>query len=69
MTGFIRRTDLSRDRAEQRSTALLSEKVDAVVTNVDKKTCKLTLSIKARETAEEKQAMADFARQTAVPVL
>ena len=61
MTGFIRRTDLSRDRAEQRSDRFaVGEKVDAVVTNVDKKTRKLTLSIKARETAEEKQAMADF---------
>ena len=61
LTGFIRRTDLSRDRAEQRSDRFaIGEKVDAVVTNVDKKTRKLTLSIKARETAEEKQAMADF---------
>ncbi|MEL0290539.1 MAG: 30S ribosomal protein S1 [Alphaproteobacteria bacterium] len=61
MTGFIRRTDLSRDRAEQRADRFaVGEKVDAVVTNVDKKTRKLTLSIKARETAEEKQAMADF---------
>ncbi len=60
-TGFIRRTDLSRDRAEQRSDRFaVGEKVDAVVTNVDKKARKLTLSIKARETAEEKQAMADF---------
>ena len=61
MTGFIRRTDLSRDRAEQRSDRFaVGEKVDAVVTNIDKKAHKLTLSIKARETAEEKQAMADF---------
>ena len=61
ITGFIRRTDLSRDRAEQRSDRFaVGEKVDAFVTNVDKKTRKLTLSIKARETAEEKQAMADF---------
>ena len=61
LTGFIRRTDLSRDRAEQRSDRFaVGEKVDAVVTNADKKTRKLTLSIKARETAEEKQAMADF---------
>ena len=61
MTGFIRRTDLSRERADQRSDRFaVGEKVDAIVTNVDKKTRKLTLSIKARETAEEKQAMADF---------
>ena len=54
MTGFIRRTDLSRDRAEQRADRFaVGEKVGTVVTNVDKKTHKLTLSIKARETAEK----------------
>ena len=61
MTGFIRRTDLSRDRAEQRAERFaVGEKVDAVITSVDKKTRKLALSIKARETAEEKKAMAEF---------
>ena len=61
MTGFIRRIDLSRERAEQRADRFaVDEKVDAVITNIDKKTRKMTLSIKARETAEEKQAMADY---------
>ena len=61
MTGFIRRADLSRDRAEQRADRFaVGEKVDAIVTSVDKKTRKLSLSIKARESAEEKQAMAEF---------
>ena len=37
MTGFIRRTDLSRDRAEQRADRFaVGEKVDAIVTSVDK---------------------------------
>jgi len=61
MTGFIRRTDLSRDRAEQRVDRFaVGEKVDAIITSVDKKTRKLALSIKARESAEEKQAMAEY---------
>ena len=61
MTGFIRRTDLSRDRAEQRADRFaVGEKVDAIITSVDKKTRKLSLSIKARESVEEKQAMAEF---------
>ena len=61
LTGFIRRADLSRDRAEQRADRFaVGEKVDAVITNVDKKSRKLTLSIKARETAEEKQAVEEF---------
>ena len=61
MTGFIRRADLSRERSEQRADRFaVGEKVDAIISNVDKKTRKLTLSIKARETAEEKQAMAEY---------
>ena len=61
LTGFIRRADLSRDRAEQRTDRFaIGEKVDAVITNVDKKSRKLTLSIKARETAEEKQAVEEY---------
>ena len=61
LTGFIRRTDLSRDRAEQRADRFaVGEKVDAVITNIDKKSRKLTLSIKARETAEEKQAVEEY---------
>jgi len=61
ISGFIRRSDLSRDRAEQRPERFaVAEKVDAQVTNVDGSARKLTLSIKAREMAEEKQAMAEF---------
>ena len=61
LTGFIRRADLSRDRAEQRADRFaVGEKVDAVITNVDKKSRKLTLSIRARETAEEKQAVEEY---------
>ena len=59
--GFIRRTDLSRDRSEQRLDRFApGEKIDAQVTKIDKKARQLTLSIKAREIAEEKQAMADY---------
>jgi small subunit ribosomal protein S1 len=59
--GFIRRSDLSRDRAEQRTERFaVGEKIDAQVTNVDPSARKLTLSIKAREMTEEKQAMAEF---------
>lgn len=56
--GFIRKGDLSRDRSEQRPDRFAEgEKVDAKVTAIDKASRKLTLSIKAREQAEEKEAM------------
>ena len=61
LTGFIRRGDLARDRSDQRVERFaVGEKVDAVISQIDSKNNKLTLSIKAREMAEEKQAMAEF---------
>ena len=61
LSGFIRRGDLARDRSDQRVERFaVGEKVDAVISQIDNKNNKLTLSIKAREMAEEKQAMADF---------
>ncbi|MBG04963.1 MAG: 30S ribosomal protein S1 [Rhodospirillaceae bacterium] len=59
--GFIRKSDLSRDRSEQRPDRFaVGEKVDAKVTSIDKSSRKISLSIKAREVEEEKQAMADY---------
>ena len=61
MKSFIRRSDLSRDRSEQRPERFsVGDKVDARVTNVDAKTRKLGLSIKAREIAEEKEAVEQY---------
>ncbi|MCX7643920.1 MAG: 30S ribosomal protein S1 [Rhodobacteraceae bacterium] len=61
MKSFIRRSDLSRDRSEQRPERFqVGDKVDVRVTNVDPKTRKLGLSIKAREIAEEKEAVEQY---------
>ncbi len=61
MKSFIRRSDLSRDRAEQRPERFgVGDKVDVRVTNIDSKTRRLGLSIKAREIAEEKDAVEQF---------
>ena len=61
LTAFIRRADLSRDRNDQRPERFSKgEKVDARVTQVDRKTGKVGLSIKALEIAEEKEAVAAY---------
>jgi small subunit ribosomal protein S1 len=61
LSGFIRKADLARERSEQRTDRFaVGEKVDAKVTQIDSKTRKVTLSIKAREIDEDKQAMAEF---------
>ena len=61
LTTFIRRAELARDRAEQRPERFAAgEKVDARVTQFDRKARKVTLSIKALEIAEEKEAVAQY---------
>src|SRR5215475_2425483 len=61
MTGFIRKADLARERGDQRPDRFaIGEKVDAKITAIDSKTRKLSLSIKAREVDEDKQAMAEY---------
>jgi small subunit ribosomal protein S1 len=61
MPGFIRKSELSRDRSEQRPDRFaVGERIDAKITTLDRATRKVTLSIKAREVDEEKRAMAEF---------
>lgn len=59
-TGFIKRTDLGRDRDEQRSDRFqVGQKVDALITGFDRSK-KPNFSIKARQIAEEKEAVQQF---------
>src|SRR6201996_4394472 len=59
--GFIRKSELSRDRAEQRPDRFaVGEKLDAKITMFDRAPRKATLSIKAKELDEEKEAMAEY---------
>ncbi|EME69419.1 30S ribosomal protein S1 [Paramagnetospirillum caucaseum] len=61
MTGFIRKSELSRERSEQRPERFaVGEKLDAKITAFEKAARKITLSVKAREVEEEKQAMAEY---------
>jgi small subunit ribosomal protein S1 len=61
MKSFIRKSDLSRERTEQRPERFaVGDKIDARVTNIDKANRKLGLSIKAREIAEEKEAVKQY---------
>ncbi len=58
---FIRRGDLSRDRDEQNPERFKEgEEVEARVTAIDAKTRKISLSIKALEMAEEKEAVQQY---------
>ncbi|MBX6424537.1 MAG: 30S ribosomal protein S1 [Variibacter sp.] len=61
LTTFIKRSELARDRSEQRPERFaIGQKVDARVTQFDRKAHKVQVSIKALEVAEEKEAIAQY---------
>ena len=61
MSAFIRKSDLSRDRADQRPERFaVGDRVDAQITLVDKAARRVSLSIKALEMVEEKEAIEKF---------
>ncbi|MDV6331392.1 30S ribosomal protein S1 [Asticcacaulis sp. 201] len=64
MTAFVRKSDLSRDRNEQRVERFaVGDRIDAQVTNIDKAARKVSVSIKALEMADEKQAIEQYGSQ------
>jgi small subunit ribosomal protein S1 len=61
LRSFIRKSDLSRDRSEQRADRFaVGDRVDAMVTAFDKASRRVSLSIKAMELKDEKEAIAQF---------
>jgi small subunit ribosomal protein S1 len=61
VTAFIRKSDLSRDRSEQRPERFaVGDRLDAQVTGLDKASRRISLSIKALEMAEDKEAIEKF---------
>ena len=61
LTGFIKKSELSRERSEQRPDRFaVGEKVDAKITKMDRSGRKIELSIKVREIEEDKKAMAEY---------
>jgi small subunit ribosomal protein S1 len=61
VTGFIRRSDLARDRADQRPERFATgDKIDGRITSLDRSSRKVSVSIKALEIHEEKEAMAQY---------
>nr|WP_321986500.1 30S ribosomal protein S1 [uncultured Lichenicoccus sp.] len=61
LSGFIRRAELARDKAEQRPERFaVGERVDAKVISVDRASRKLSLTIKGREVEEDKAAINEY---------
>jgi len=61
LTTFIKCSELGRDRDDQRPERFaVGQKVDALVTQFDRRTHKVQVSLKALEVAEEKEAIAQY---------
>jgi small subunit ribosomal protein S1 len=61
VTAFIRKSDLSRDRNEQRPERFsVGDRVDAMITAVDKASRRISVSIKALEMKDEQEAIEQF---------
>ena len=64
MSAFIRKSDLSRDRGEQRPERFsVGDRLDAQITQVDKAARRVSLSVKALEMSEEKEAIEQYGSQ------
>jgi small subunit ribosomal protein S1 len=61
ITAYIKRSDLARDRAEQRPERFaVGEKFDAIITMMDAKARKVNVSIKQLEIADDRDAVAQY---------
>ena len=65
IVGYLRASEISRDRVEDARNVLKEgDEVTAVVVNVDRKTRNIQLSIKAKDQADQQEAMASLSQQS-----
>jgi len=66
ITGYLRASEISVDRVEDARNVLKEgDEITAVVVNVDRKTRNIQLSIKAKDAADNQEAMASLSQQSA----
>jgi small subunit ribosomal protein S1 len=66
IVGYLRASEISRDRVEDARNVLKEgDEVTAVVVNIDRKTRNIQLSIKAKDQADQQEAMASLSQNTA----
>jgi len=65
INGYLKVSEISKDRIEDASTVLKQGvEVEVVITQIDKRTRNISLSMKAKESVEEKTAMEDYKKKT-----
>ncbi|MDC9714321.1 MAG: 30S ribosomal protein S1 [Gammaproteobacteria bacterium] len=69
VTGYLKAGEISEERVDDVSTVLkVGDKIEVAIVNIDRKTRNIAVSIKAKDSAEEKAAMADYNKQSAESV-
>ena len=65
VSGYLKASEISQDRVEDASSLLKKgEEIEAVIIQIDRRNRKLSLSIKAKDSVEEKEAMKDYNKQS-----
>ncbi|WXU00865.1 MAG: 30S ribosomal protein S1 [Catillopecten margaritatus gill symbiont] len=65
VTGYLKAGEISEERVEDASTVLkVGDEIEVAIINIDRKTRNVSVSIKAKNSAEEKAAMADYNKQS-----
>ena len=65
ITGYLKAGEISQERVEDASTVLkVGSEVEVVITQIDRRSRNISLSIKAKDSVEEKAAMADYNKQS-----
>ena len=65
ITGYLRVSEISQDRIEDASTVIKQgAELEVVITQIDRRTRKIALSVKAKDSVEEKAAMDDYNAQS-----
>ncbi|BAS67672.1 small subunit ribosomal protein S1 [endosymbiont of Bathymodiolus septemdierum str. Myojin knoll] len=65
VTGYLKAGEISEERVEDASTMLkVGDEIEVAIINIDRKTRNVSVSIKAKNSVEEKAAMADYNKQS-----
>jgi small subunit ribosomal protein S1 len=65
VSGYLKVSEISQDRVEDASSILKKgQEIETVIIQIDRRSRKLSLSIKAKDSVEEKEAMEDYNKQS-----
>lgn len=65
VSGYLKASEISEERVEDAALVLkVDEKIEVIITNIEKRSRNISVSVKAKNSAEEKAAMADYNKQS-----